>query len=121
MFAGLLLRSFSALSAMKNISKGVWLGFCACLAGETTSDSGELPCGDAVVFSPSILACKDDGTFTLGTDFEPKNFGTGNDEAAGEAWKVDCAYARSFAGVPGIIGPPMDAGLARWLPTSPFW
>jgi hypothetical protein len=118
---GLLFLSFSALSAMKNISNGVWLLPCDCLIGDTISGSGELSCGSSGVFSPSILACKDDGTFTFGTDLEPKNLGTGKAEAAGEAWKVDCAYARSFAGVPGNIGPPIDTGLIRCPFVSPLW
>lgn len=88
--------------------------------GETTSGSGELSSGSSGVFSPSILACKDDGPFTFGTDLEPKNLGTGKAEAAGDDWKVDCAYARSFAGVPGSIGPPIDAGRIFWPSASPF-
>ena len=84
------------------------------------SGSGELSWGSSGVFSPSILACKDDGAFALGTDLEPKNLGTGRADAAGDAWNVDCAYARSFAGVPGSIGPPMDAGLVFGPIVSPF-
>lgn len=117
---GLLFLSFSALSAMKKTSKGVWPWVFCCFEGETKSGSGELSSVSWGVFSLSILACKDDGTFALGTDLEPKNLGTGKADAAGEAWKVDCAYARSFAGVPDNIGPPMDTGLTFWPFASPF-
>jgi hypothetical protein len=117
---GVLFLSLSALSAIKNMSNGVRHLPPNCLLGDTVSGSGELSCGSSGVFSPSILACKDDGTLTLGTDLEPKNLGTGKAEAAGEAWNVDCAYALSFAGVPGNIGPPMDTGLILCPFASPL-
>lgn len=89
--------------------------------GDTISGSGELFSDSSGVFSLSILACNEEGTFTLGTDLDPKNLGTGKAEAAGEAWNVDCAYARSFPGVPGSIGPPIETGLSFWPFVSPFW
>ena len=57
----------------------------------------------------------------LGIDFEPRNLGTGRADAAGDAWNVDCAYARSFPGVPGSIGPPIDTGLGFPPFIPPFW